>query len=172
MYNNSDILKEAKKIFFDYLGNSFLMQHDGIEQEYRSFGISKVQESIWFGELKTELVSRVFIGDYSAIGKLELMGAQDVLPEILTVSLEGDSWTKLRFAEDLWSLTEIKTNHPAEPALIRQAREKAIEIWRDLSRTATNPTVPENIMRVAAKGRSASVYFHDRLKSDLEKALE
>ncbi len=161
----------AKKLFVDYLGNPFLMQHDGVEEEYRSFDISQAQESVWLEELKADLVSKLSDGDYSVISKLWQMSAQDVLPKILAISPEGDSWTKLRFAEDLWRFTEMHATHPADPLLIKQAREKAIEMWRDLSRTARNPTIPEEVMRIAANGQTPYEYFRDRLKANLKKAL-
>lgn len=170
MDKKSKDMDKVKKLFFDYLGSPILMHHDGVAKEYQSFKISKSQESIWFEELKQNLLHKLSRGDYSAIGKLELMGAQDVLANILIISLVGNTWVKLRFAEDLWSFTEMAVSYSVETALIKQAREKAIEIWKNLLQEATNPYVPDEVMKTVAKGRNAYDYFQDRLKSNLRKA--
>ncbi|HEY6906213.1 MAG TPA: hypothetical protein VI230_02045, partial [Ignavibacteriaceae bacterium] len=82
------------------------------------------------------------------------------------------SWTKLRFAEDLWHFTEFEPSDSTQAEHIRRAREKAVEIWQVLLKTVTNPNVPEEVMKIAAKGRSAYDYFIDRLKSNLKKATD
>lgn len=163
-------LNRAKRLFIDYLGNSFLMWHEGVLEEYRSFGIGTAQESAWFEELKASFLSRLSQGDYSAMGDLWQMGAQDALPNILVVSPVGNSWTKLRFAEDLWRFTDMHTSHPAEPDVIRQACKKAIEIWQDLLHSATDIDVPNDVMKIAANGRTPHDYFRDRLNSNLKRA--
>lgn len=49
----------AKEIYFNYLGNTFFMGMDGIEDEYKKYNISKVTEREWDNELREYLINSI-----------------------------------------------------------------------------------------------------------------
>ncbi len=45
------MVDRAKEIFLTYNGNHSAMANDGVYEEYKSFGISKEQETVWLNSL-------------------------------------------------------------------------------------------------------------------------
>lgn len=171
MDKKSSQINKAKQLFMDYLGNPFLMHHDGVRELYLSYNISKTQEKVWYEELKTNLMRRLSEGEYSAIGGLRNMSAFEVFPKILTITPEGDNWTKLRFAEELWGfMEEVKESHSFNRRIINQARNKATEIWEDLLQDTAKPCVPDDVMTVASNGLNENEYFNRRVELNLKKS--
>lgn len=49
------MVDKAKTIFFTYHGNHSAMANDGVYDEYKSYGISKEQETIWLNSLSDKV---------------------------------------------------------------------------------------------------------------------
>ena len=56
---SDDSILLAKEMFFKYGGSHFHMEREGEYKSYKSFDISKEQESLWIEELQKELLDKV-----------------------------------------------------------------------------------------------------------------
>ncbi|MGB9979961.1 hypothetical protein [Methanobacterium sp.] len=115
--------ERAKELFFSYYGNEFFMWKDGDLDEYKSYNISKDQESVWKEELIEKLYSELDVKHNSSLNGLILIinyfGEYNLLKKVLYFIsdnyMQADSFLKLRYAEELFDILEKSKFHEHAP---------------------------------------------------------
>ena len=87
-------LQRAKKLFLDYHGNHFYMDHDGVLPEYESYHISKETEKMWAEESvqgfrMSEESGKKTLRSYSLVTDLLDCKKRDELKECLYYPFEA-----------------------------------------------------------------------------------
>jgi len=121
--------ERAKKIFFDYDCNHFYLSRDRAGDEYSKFGISKEQEQIWRDQFISLWASKLSTDDLEPLGKMSGAYAKEVLPDLIKIADQGDSYAKLMFANSIWSIKDAKE---IDADLYEQARKAARDLWTSL----------------------------------------
>ena len=96
---STEILEEAKKIFFAYSCNGLYMAQNDVH--FSQYHISKEQEDAWRNEFIAYWRSQLSTEDLTAVKKLQEAYAVEVIPDLLSMVGQGDSYAKLRIAEAL-----------------------------------------------------------------------
>jgi hypothetical protein len=84
----------AKKLFFDFACNYYYMRHDGVYEEYKKFNITEEQEKDWRREYIEFWINKLSIEDTFPLRRLIDANAQELIPALVNVSNNGDSYTK------------------------------------------------------------------------------
>lgn len=127
-------LERAKALYFDYLGSTFGMAHDGVLEEYRQYAVSAGQETQWRQELIALWVGRLSAHDTTAAIRLSILQARESLPHLLACAEAGDSYAHLIYANCLWEIAH-SPGAEIDPAVSALACQTAVRIWRTLTRS-------------------------------------
>jgi hypothetical protein len=122
-------LQRAKEIFFQYSCNHSHLDWGDDVDEYKSFGITREQESKWILEYISYWISQLSVEDLKAVQELSQIRAEESLTELFRVSLMGDSFAKLTFANAIW---HIANGQKTSRTMRELARQKAIFLWQSL----------------------------------------
>ncbi len=127
----------ARTLYFDYAGSRFFMSHDGVLDEYRSYGISKAQEEKWRQEAILLYVSRLRDDPIPALTDLETLNAVEASPDLIRFASESTGEAKIVCARVLGKLASstiwdaLLWGTPRAPRkLARQGREVAVRVLR------------------------------------------
>ncbi len=123
----NDGLERAKKLFFDYAGNRYSMYKDGVLEEYEKFAISPTQESDWRKEYISHWENHLSVDQSNAISRLIAIGADEVLPDLITRAHDGDSFSQFWIADATF---ELALGHYVSEAMREQGIKTAVDIWR------------------------------------------
>jgi hypothetical protein len=123
------IYKERKRFFFNYACNHFSLDRDVDADEYKKYGISREQENNLTREYTTGWISKLSADDFRAVDNLRATDAGKALPEMFRISELGDSFTKLWYANAIWS---IACGGIMSPIIRERARRKSISLWHSL----------------------------------------
>jgi hypothetical protein len=122
-------LQRAKEIFFQYSCNHFFLDRDVDAEEYKKFDVSNEQENKWIREYVSHWISKLSVDDFQAVDNLRATSAGEALPEMFRISELGDSFTKLWYANAIWS---IACGGIMSPMMRERARRKSISLWQSL----------------------------------------
>lgn len=124
---STEILAEAKKIFFEYSCNGLYMAQNDVN--FSQYHISKAQQAEWRNEFIAYWRSQLSTEDLTAIQKLRDAQATEALPDLLTMVGKGDSYAQLRVAEALWALSYLVNN---DKALKKQTKAAAVQLAQSI----------------------------------------
>jgi len=124
---SGEILEEAKKIFFEYSCNHLHMAQNDVN--FSQYHISKGLEAEWRNEFIAYWRSRLSTDDLTAIQKLRDATAVEVIPDLLTMVGQGDSYAKLRVAE---ALRALSYRLDSDKTLKKHAKETAIKLAQSI----------------------------------------
>lgn len=106
-----DKYAEAKKIFFDFCGNTFFMYNDGMYESYQAYKVLRRIEKAWREELIQDLTEKLYATDERELEqKLTLLGSlmdvgtnfRHIYGLICTeLDRETDTFYRIRLCEDL-----------------------------------------------------------------------
>ena len=133
---------KAKQLYFQYFCQHSGMFHDGVFNEYKSWGATPADEKLWHQEYIQSKINALSVNDLNAVFELVAAGATEALPALLEMSEKGDDYAKLRYAESIcrialrgfWMFDKGKVS----------AIKKALRLWESI---IENPVVVD-------KGRS------------------
>lgn len=95
-------IKNARKLFFEYDGSRFYMSRDGVENEYRQYGVSSELEIQWLEELTQQKLEKFREDGYwGVIHFLQHHHKHQYLELLLTVQPKGTLSEKCAFFEGL-----------------------------------------------------------------------
>jgi hypothetical protein len=100
---SAETLEKAKNIFFEYSCNGLYMAQNDVH--FEQYHISNAQQTEWRNEFVAYWRSQLSTEDLTAIQKLRDAYAVEAIPDLLTMTDQGDSYAKLRVAEGLWALS-------------------------------------------------------------------
>lgn len=101
-------LRAAKTLFFEYEGSLFYMSRNGVDDQYRSYGVTKSQEAAWLKELTTIQLERLSEpGNWRVINFLWHRELCDHLDEVLEAVPLGKLWERCAFLEDVIDYYEL-----------------------------------------------------------------
>ncbi len=127
----------ARTLYFDYAGSRFYMSHDGVLDEYRSYGISKAQEEKWRQEAILLYLSRLRDDPITALTQLDSIRAVEAIPDLIRFASESTGVAKIVCARVLGKLASstiwdaLLWGAPRAPRqLARQGREVAVRVLR------------------------------------------
>jgi len=124
---SAEILDEAKKIFFEYSCNGLHMAQNDVN--FSQYHISKGLQAEWRNEFIAYWRSRLSTEDLTAIRKLTDATAVEVIPDLLAMVDQGDSYTRLRIAEALRALSyKLDT----DKNLKKHTKETAIKLAQSI----------------------------------------
>lgn len=118
---------EAKRLFFSYACNHFYMSRDGVEKKYKEFSVPRNMEIEWKNEYIKHHLSNLNGNNLEALSSLQNCHAHEALPDIITCSLEGESFEMLWFAITLFHMSDGQKSE-----IHKKAKTKAIEICKHL----------------------------------------
>jgi len=124
---SAETLEEAKKIYFEYSCNRLYMAQNDVN--FSRYHISKELEAEWRNEFITYWKSRLSTEDLTAIQKLRDANAVEVIPDLLAMVDQGDSYARLRIAEALRALSYILDN---DKTMKKQAKATAIRMAQSI----------------------------------------
>ncbi len=124
---SAETLEEAKKIFFEYSCNRLYMAQNDVN--FSQYHISKDLEAQWRNEFIAHWRSRLSTEDLTAIQKLRDANAVEVIPDLLAMVDQGDSYARLRIAEALRALSYILDN---DKTLKKHAKATAIKMAQSI----------------------------------------
>jgi len=78
-----DLVDRAKQLFYQYHGNRFYMNHDGVEQEYDSYHISKETEELWAKEFVSAFLESGLTGK-------KTVQAYSIVTDLLKIERDGN----------------------------------------------------------------------------------
>jgi len=87
---------QAKELFFKYSCNETNMARAG--ENFGKYRISEEQKADWRKEFITRWKSKLSVDDLTAVERLGTTQAIEVVPDLLDLAEDGDSWAKLRIA--------------------------------------------------------------------------
>lgn len=122
--------QQAKQMFLEYACNIFFMAHDGVYEEYKSFGISQEQETDWRREFVSFWVERLSTDDFTAVNQLSNARAFEALPELMQVADTGDDYARLWYANAIYQLA---SGVSVASAMQAQATDMALGLWQTLT---------------------------------------
>ncbi|MBD0825507.1 hypothetical protein [Aestuariibaculum marinum] len=111
-------MKQAKDIFFKYIGSNFHMTRDGIISTYKKFSVSKDQEQKWINEMFENGFLKVSSEDLHSVTSLgyliEHHNKIDYFNRFIEkierkIDRNTNKYNLLRFAETIFSLIENLT---------------------------------------------------------------
>ncbi len=110
----------AKEIFMKYYGNHYQMDREGEYSYYKSYNISKKQEKKWIKECNKKLLPKIkkedFVGTSFLVLSDIIQRSKDfdylrlLLDEVEIKRDNCDTFSKLRMAEELYSIYETFVN--------------------------------------------------------------
>ena len=100
---SAETLEKAKKIFFEYSCNGLYMAQNDVH--FEQYHISYAQQTEWRNEFVAYWRSQLSTEDLTAIQKLRDAYAVEAIPDMLSMTDQGDSYARLRIAEGLWVLS-------------------------------------------------------------------
>jgi len=122
-----ETLEKAKKIFFEYSCNGLHMAQNDIN--FSQYHISKELQTEWRNEFVAHWRSRLSTEDLTAIQKLRDATAVEVIPDLLAMVGQGDSYARLRIAEALRALSYMLDS---DKNLKKHAKETAIKLAQSI----------------------------------------
>jgi hypothetical protein len=169
--------QQAKEMYFEYACNAFYMDHDGVYQQYKSFGISEAQEAAWRREYIVFWIDRLSTDDLTAVNKLRDAWASEALPELIKIADTGDDYAALWYANAIWRLACGTTISTAMQGL---AIQTATRLWQSLTQRpikisashqaliapymwALKASTPQEYVRNYARGQLAEAETRGRL---------
>jgi hypothetical protein len=135
---------EAKRLFLKYEGSHFYMERAGEYNLYKAFNVSKEQELIWIKEYEQQISdilknsNDVASADsyYSILCRVisqykDVESLKALLKTVSQAYRKFDSFTKLRFAEGLFSIVESFNNYESrEIQVLLDAKKLSVEILK------------------------------------------
>lgn len=166
-----DILR-ARKLYFDYCGNSFFMHREGVYDEYKAYNISKEQELLWKEELVETLYNQLSVDGGYAFHKLSMIAedyhdysiVEKLIAYLSTNMTKGDSLIKLIYAETLLriacstELTKIKLDVISD--LLKSVSDHPITVDSSWTKKGFSDKLPDE------------EYIKNRLKKDFNRLAE
>ncbi len=159
-------LQRAKEIFFQYACNHFHLDREVDAEEYKKFDISNKQETIWTREYVSYWISQLSVDDLRAINSLRFAYAEEALPEMIRLSILGDSFSKLSYANAIW---DIAHGGMMSPILRERARRKAVSLWQSILENPIELTV-DHRKEVSQISATPDEYILDYAKSKLRES--
>lgn len=168
-----DRTARAKELFFSYACNRFFMVREGVEDEYRQYGIGEGQEAEWRKEYIALWVGQLSVDDMKALNQLGYAWAGEALPELIDMSDKGDSYAKLWYANAIYDLA---LGAELSPERRQEGVKVAIELWRSVVNGPIQLTESHRaVIRPSMQYLSASTpeeYVLNYAKSKLSQAKE
>jgi len=156
-------IENAKKIFFDFACNYYYMQHDGVYEEYKKYNITDEQEKDWRREYIEFWVIKLSVEDTLPLRRLMDADAQELIPALVNMANNGDSYTKYWCAKAILDFSmgkKVFTEQLKETihSLLKPLAEKPITISKQNKTKITFSSMllfgvftPESYIRKYAK---------------------
>jgi len=123
---NSDE-ENAKQLFFDYACSHYYMFHDGVEEEFKKYNISEIQEQEWRREFIDSWIGKLSVDDPYPLKRLRDTSAQEAISALRNLGFQGDSYSKL------WCANAILDFIKGSESWAKQGNDAAIELFDKLA---------------------------------------
>lgn len=152
MDKNSN-LNKAKKLYFKYDGSQFYMSHDGADEKYNKYNISKEIESVWKEELIIQRMHEYEVSsNFMKLHTLIYYSRFNLLEKIINVKVRGSYINKLVVLEMLIDFI-IKNKKNIKNDLIKKSKKIIFQEYIKLN----NIEIPKKYVKNNVKSRTKEI---------------
>ena len=128
----SNCIKDAKEIYFYFLGSHQHMERENVYERYKMFNISKKLEEQWRQELIAEKCAQ--LPDVNVLSAFSTLHAYEAISTLIQFRNQGNGFFKCRLAETLFDIVyvTIVCQFPGNVDSLQNGYESAKNICEEL----------------------------------------